>query len=219
MYGLILIVLIGAIILYQKTNLSNRYSISDLCIRKLKIFELVLSGTCIISFMIAIGNRENDNMEVLILNNIGADTINIKRYEKVPERVFVEGLYTRNVLDTLEQDFRNLSIWIDANHESVQNSINELDNISLDISNAPSKYSSLYNPEWDYYHDNYLKYIELYNKHIDVYKKCQKNREVSNFMAIAYEFIFPIALIISLALSIFITICEYNNKQQGKDKK
>lgn len=215
-YGILLIVLIGVIIIYQKTNWRNKYPMSDFCLRNLRILELLLSGTCIISFMIAIGNRENDNMEECILNSIGVDTININSYEKVPERVFVEGLYTRKELDTLENDFKNLAIWINANHESVRDSMNRLEIISVDISNAPSKYSSLDNPEWDFYYYNYLKYIKLYNKHIDDYKKCQKKREDSYFLAIAYEYIFPIAFILSLALSIFITICEYNNKQHTK---
>ena len=218
-YVILLIVLIVVIVIYQKTKLKKKFPLSDHCLLIFKIIELGLSGTCIISFMIAIGNRENDYAEKTILNKIEVDTMNIYSWEKVPERVFVEGLYTRKVLDTLEQDFKNLSIWINANHESVQNSINELDNIRLELSKAPSKHSSLSNQEWDDYHDNYLKYIELYNKHIDDYKKCQKKREVSYLMAITYEYIFPMALIISLALSIFITICEYNNKQEGKDNK
>ena len=215
-YAILLLVLIVLVIIYQKTELKNKYALSNLCIRNLKFIELFMSSACIFSFLIIIGNRENGRGEQSILNSIRLDTINLAYYEKVPFKKYNEGLYTREELDTLENDTKNLSNWINTNHVSVYNSINSLEKILIDFSCVPSKLSSIENLDWDYYYENYKYYIDLYNEHINEYKKFQREREVLEKMVIYNEYIIPLTIILSLVLGIFITICEYNNKQHTK---
>lgn len=137
----------------------------------------------------------------------------------VQERTFIEGLYPRTVLDTLEDDYRSYIRALEAYRPYVDSCGAE--KVVIDESRfvAPVYRSSLTHGELDDLKKFFSNAIKNYNSDVKEYHSYCKNIKNRSARLLTYEVMYKYLLAIAIALQIAVAFAEYlNNEEKTKSR-
>ena len=209
--ALVLLSLVTLLILNgkQQANVKKGIIPSGKALLRRSRWASILAGVGIVPLLITIGDygARDDFLSAQLA--VQRDTSRISFWKGVPVRCFVEGLYPREDLDVLEEDYRSLSDWADSVWIETQKCMMSMAPICNSLSCTPTFKSKIYNPELIHYRESLLEAVGDYNCDIKKYEAAKKQREFYDLISWIVTFILPILFFISMTLQLNVAFWNY----------
>lgn len=215
------------IVLFSLTILGLFYLVKR-CdkLRKPSVIFGVTAVSCIISAF-SIYGLANSSKKTILSNERDIKVRVIEEYSfprvisemNVHERTFIEGLYTRAELDTLEEDYRLYIRAIDAYRPYVDSCGAEKVGIEESRFVKPVYKSSLGHGELDDYWKFLSNAVKRYNSDVEEYHSYSLAVDKKSSQLLCYEFFYQYVLALAIALQIAVAFAEYlNNEEKTKSR-
>ena len=144
--------------------------------------------------------------------DVSARSVRWARYSD--RRKFNEGLYPRDMLDTLEADYDNYADWTELHLNYLDSLMDLREPIDLDIIGEPNFLSSLTGELIDI-RNRYLQEIEEYNIQANELKKSkEKSKEIHAFHPFT-EVLSVVSIVLSYILQLILAFCNYFNEKKS----
>ncbi len=217
-FYLLALALVAIIVLWivnkrQQANLLKGKIVSKESLLRRSRWAIALGGVGIIPFIITVSDNGARSELLNVRQSIHKDTLRIVSRGNVPRRYFVDGLYPREELDVLEEDFGYLKSWADSVCVEARSHFKILDPIDGPLLCAPTPKSKIDNPELTYYRESLLEAIEDYNRDVSAYAVLGKHREFLDLMSWFVTIVMPILLFFSLLLQFNVAFWSYRGAE------
>ena len=173
-------------------------------------WAIILLGIGVFSCIIPIRDFQERYHAQEVENSLRLDTIEIKYFERIPMRHFQEGLYSREELDVLEADYRDLGAWMDDNAVELHKKMKDYGIIEVESLSMPVPKSVIGDGDLTYYRESFLKAIYRYNQDVEVYNKVQHKIYVITVLSMILNYLMPIVIIIAMALQLNVVFWNYH---------
>lgn len=176
---------------------------------------LLLSGVSVLSFVLSIQKDRTNIEEKEVNDSIAFINRNIKLYESLPIAPYNATLYSQELIDSINNDYMEMQLWIKKNADSIHIKISKkefinIDSLQIPVPNSPVAYQVLC--DYRYHFINLLsRYNNCVNK-LDGINKDKNKYDISNKLL---NFLIPLLILISILLSL--SVVEWNDKIEKRD--
>lgn len=163
---------------------------------------ILLSGVSVLSFLLSIQKDRTNIEEIDVNDSIAYINRNIKLYESLPVAPYNATLYSQELIDSINNDYMEMQLWINKNADSIHAKISKKEQINIDSLQIPIPNSHVaYQVVCDYrYHYIYL--LSRYNDCVNKLDRIDTDKNKYDISDKLLNLLIPLLILISILLSL-----------------
>lgn len=163
---------------------------------------ILLSGVSVLSFLLSIQKDRTNIEEKEVNDSIAYIDRNIQRYESLPEAPYNTTLYSQELIDSINNDYMEMQLWINKNADSIHAKISKKEHINIDSLQIPVPNSPVaYQVVCDYRY-NYISLLSRYNDCVNKFDGINLDKNINDISDKLLNYLIPLLILISILLSL-----------------